>query len=373
MKPTISDDIIENALAGKTTKEDALSLLQVPPFELYGLADRLRYESVGDIVTYVVNRNINFTNKCIGNCWFCAFRNNSGGYVLSIEQILAKVKEADRLGATEVCIQGGLLPDVDLDFYLNIIESVKEEFPHISTHAFSPMEVYHAARQSDISVDEALVELKRAGLGSMPGTAAEILSDRVRGIICPNKLKTSEWAEVITKAHRTGIPTTATMMYGHIETLEERMDHIMLIRDIQKETGGFTEFVPLPFMPHNNRLGEEMQKAGRYITPGTEDLQMYALARIILNTHVKNIQSSWVKLGKKLSQVALLCGANDLGGTLMEEKISRAAGANNGEYMSAQELEWFIRSSGREPRQRNTIYSRLFDSVDVGKANIKIS
>lgn len=373
MNPTISDDIIENAFAGKTTKEDAFSLLQAHPFELFGLADRLRQDSVGDIVTYIINRNINFTNKCIGNCGFCAFKHNSDGYILSIGEILEKVKEADRLGATEVCIQGGLLPDVDLDFYLNIIESVKEEFPHISTHAFSPMEVYHAARQSGISVDEALAELKRAGLGSMPGTAAEILSDRVRDIICPNKLKTDEWADVIKKAHRTGIPTTATMMYGHIETMEERIDHIMLIRDIQKETGGFTEFVPLPFMPYNNRVGEEMLRNGKYITPGTEDLQMYALARIILHTHVKNIQSSWVKLGRKLSQVALLCGANDLGGTLMEEKISRSAGATNGEFMSAQELEWFIRASGREPRQRNTVYSRLFDSADMGKANIKIS
>ncbi|MDW7732291.1 MAG: 5-amino-6-(D-ribitylamino)uracil--L-tyrosine 4-hydroxyphenyl transferase CofH [Methanolobus sp.] len=373
MNPTISDDIIENALAGKTTKEDALSLLQAPPFELFGLANRLRQDSVGDIVTYIINRNINFTNKCIGNCGFCAFKHNSDGYILSIEQILEKVKEADRLGATEVCIQGGLLPDVDLDFYLNIIESVKGKFPHISIHAFSPMEVYHAARQSDISVEEALAELKRAGLGSMPGTAAEILSDRVRDIICPNKLKTNEWADVIKKAHRTGIPTTATMMYGHIETMEERIDHIMLIRDIQKETGGFTEFVPLPFMPYNNRIGEEMLRNGKYITPGTEDLQVYALARVILNTHVNNIQSSWVKLGKKLSQVALLCGANDLGGTLMEEKISRSAGATNGEFMSAQELEWFIRASRREPRQRNTIYSRLFDSTDVGKANMEIA
>ncbi|WP_406656754.1 5-amino-6-(D-ribitylamino)uracil--L-tyrosine 4-hydroxyphenyl transferase CofH [Methanolobus sp. ZRKC2] len=373
MKPTITDDIIENALAGKTTKEDAFSLLQVHPFELFGLADRLRYESVGDTVTYIINRNINFTNKCIGNCGFCAFKHNSEGYVLSTEQILQKVKEADRLGATEVCIQGGLLADADLNFYLHIIESVKEEFPHISTHAFSPMEVYHAARQSDVSVNEALTELKRAGLGSMPGTAAEILSDRVREIICSKKLKTDEWVDVITKAHRIGIHTTATMMYGHIETIEERIDHILLIRDIQKNTGGFTEFVPLPFMPYNNHIGEEMLRSGKYITSGTEDLRMYALSRIILNTHVNNIQSSWVKLGKKLSQVALHCGANDLGGTLMEEKISRSAGATNGEFMSAQELEWFIRASGREPRQRNTVYSQFLDAVDMEKVNMEIA
>ncbi len=373
MKATISDDVIENALAGETTKEDALSLLQAHPFELFELADRLRYESVGDVVTYIINRNINFTNKCIGNCGFCAFKHNSDGYILNIEQILDKVREADRLGATEVCIQGGLLPDVDLDFYLNIIESVKEEFPHISTHAFSPMEVYHAARQSDVSVDDALLELKKAGLGSMPGTAAEILSDRVRKIICPNKLSTDEWVDVVTKAHRTGIPTTATMMYGHIETIEERIDHIMLIREVQKTTGGITEFVPLPFMPYNNRIGEKMLESGQYITPGMEDLKIYALGRIILNTHVNNIQSSWVKLGKKLSQVALFCGANDLGGTLMEEKISRSAGANTGEFMSAQELEWFIRSSDRQPKQRNTVYSKFFDTTDQTKTGVKIA
>jgi FO synthase subunit 2 len=270
-----------------------------------------------------------------------------------------------------VCIQGGLLPDADLGFYISIIESVKERFPHISTHAFSPMEVYHAARQSDMEIDDALLELKKAGLDSMPGTAAEILSDRVRKIICPGKLNTAEWADVITKAHRTGIPTTATMMYGHIETMEERIEHMMLIRDIQRQTGGFTEFVPLPFMPYNNKIGEKMLRSGRYVTPGMEDLKMYALARIILNTHVRNIQSSWVKLGKKLSQVALFCGANDLGGTLMEEKISRSAGANNGEFMSAQELEWFIRTAGRQPKQRNTAYTKMFDAASQGKVNIR--
>jgi FO synthase subunit 2 len=370
MRPTFSDDIIENALAGRTTKEEALSLLQAHPFELFELADRLRYETVGDIVTYVVNRNINFTNRCIGNCGFCAFKDNSG-YILSTEQILEKVEEADRLGATEVCIQGGLLPDVDLDYYINIIESVKEGYSHISTHAFSPMEVYHAAKQSDMEIDDALLELKKAGLDSMPGTAAEILSDRVRNIICPGKLNTAEWTEVITKAHRTGIPTTATMMYGHIETMEERIEHIMLIRNIQQKTGGFTEFVPLPFMPYNNKVGEDMLRSGRYVTPGMEDLKMYALARIILNTHVKNIQSSWVKLGKKLSQVALYCGANDLGGTLMEEKISSSAGATNGEFMSAQELEWFIRAAGKQPQQRNTVYTKVLDAASSGKVNIK--
>ncbi len=357
---TIPDEIMERAYEGKITKEDALLLLKVPPFRLFELADRLRYETVGNTVTYVVNRNINFTNRCIGTCGFCAFRDNSG-YIMDIPEILEKVQKAESLGATEVCIQGGLLPNVDIDFYTDIIRAVKKEFPHIHTHAFSPMEVYHAAKQSDITVSKALKMLKEAGLDTMPGTAAEILSDRVRSIICSSKLKTDEWVDVITQAHMKGINTTATIMYGHIETIEERIDHIMLIRDIQKKTGGFLEFVPLTFMPYNNKIGDDMIRQGRYATPGMEDLQLYALARIILNTHIKNIQASWVKLGKKLAQVALYCGVNDLGGTLMEEKISASAGSNNGQFMSAQELEWFIRSSGRQPVQRNTTYNPIIN------------
>ncbi|WP_406659722.1 5-amino-6-(D-ribitylamino)uracil--L-tyrosine 4-hydroxyphenyl transferase CofH [Methanolobus sp. ZRKC3] len=371
MMSMIPDDIIENAYKGKTTKDEALTLLQTQPFELFELADKLRQEAVGDTVTYVVNRNINFTDRCVGKCGFCAFKDSSG-YLLSTEDILEKVSEADKTGATEVCIQGGLLPDVDLDFYTNILESVKAEFPHISIHAFSPMEVYHAAQQSEISVDEALLQLKKAGLDTMPGTAAEILSDRVREKICPGKLNTSEWIEVVSKAHMTGINTTATIMYGHIETIEERIDHIMLVRDIQKNTGGITEFVPLPFMPYNNKIGQEIIESGRYATTGIDDLKLHAIARIILNTHVDNIQASWVKLGKKLAQVALHCGANDLGGTLMEEKISSSAGARNGEFMSARELEWFITASGRQPLQRNTVYKPIISSDNAVQMKIEI-
>lgn len=370
MISTIPDDIIENAYKGKTTKDDALALLKAPPFELFELADKLRQEAVGNTVTYIVNRNINFTDRCIGTCGFCAFK-DSAGYLLSTEDILEKVRDADRSGATEVCIQGGLLPDVDIDFYTNILRLVKAEFPHISIHAFSPMEVYHAAMQSGISIDEALFELKNAGLDTMPGTAAEILSDRVREKICPDKINTAQWIEVISKAHLTGINTTATIMYGHVETIEERIDHIITIRDIQMKTGGITEFVPLPFMPYNNKIGQEIIKSGRYATTGIDDLKLHALARIILHTHVNNIQASWVKLGKKLAQMALHCGANDLGGTLMEEKISSSAGANNGEFMSAEELEWFIKSSGRHAVQRNTVYMAIINS-DSAEEQIKV-
>lgn len=360
----IPEDIRARAYQGKSTKEDAFRLLEIPPLELFKFADELRFLAVGDAVTYVVNRNINFTSRCAGTCGFCAFR-DINGYILSLDEIMAKVKEAKRENATEVCIQGGLLPDVDLNFYLGIVEAIKAEFPELYIHAFSPMEIYHAARSSGITVKEALLSLKKSGLDSMPGTAAEILSDRVREIICPLKLKTGEWIEVVRQAHAAGIPTTATMMYGHIETPEERIDHMLIIREIQKETGGFTEFVPLPFLPYNNPLGEKMMEEGRYATPGVEDLKTYALSRILLHSHVENIQASWVKLGKKLAQFALYCGANDLGGTLMEENISKSAGASNGERILVEELKWMIRGAGRIPKERTTLYAGVHDITGI--------
>jgi FO synthase subunit 2 len=358
MNKRIPEDLIERAYRGKSTKEDGLLLLGVPPFELFRFADELRSVTAGNTVTYVVNRNINFTSRCVGTCGFCAFRTNTGK-ILSLEELMGKVREAEQANATEVCIQGGLLPDVGLDFYLGMVEAIKAEFPEMHIHAFSPMEVYHAAHISGVTVKEALFRLKKSGLDTMPGTAAEILSDRVRKIICPSKLKTAEWVEVVRQAHTAGIPTTSTMMYGHIETLEERIDHMLIIREIQRETGGITEFVPLPFMPYNNPLGEKMIKEGRYATPGLEDLKNYAISRILLHGHVDNIQASWVKLGKKLAQFALHCGANDLGGTLMEESISRSAGASNGEAISVEELEWMIYGAGRIPAERTTLYGRV--------------
>jgi len=374
MNNRIPEDLIERAYQGKSTKEDGLLLLEVPPFELFRFADELRSLTAGDTVTYVVNRNINFTSQCVGTCGFCSFRTNKGK-VLSLEEIMGKVREAAQANATEVCIQGGLLPDVGLDFYLGIVEAIKAEFPEMHIHSFSPMEVYHAARISEIPVKEALFRLKKSGLDTMPGTAAEILSDRVRKIICPSKLKTAEWVEVVRQAHATGIPTTATMMYGHVENLEERINHILIIREIQKETGGITEFVPLPFMPYNNPVGEKMIKEGRYATPGLEDLKNYAISRILLHGHVDNIQASWVKLGKKLAQFALHCGANDLGGTLMEESISRSAGASNGERISVEELEWMIYGAGKIPKERTTLYGRVNElfSGNPKKLGCKVS
>ncbi|MBE0522608.1 MAG: 5-amino-6-(D-ribitylamino)uracil--L-tyrosine 4-hydroxyphenyl transferase CofH [Candidatus Methanoperedenaceae archaeon] len=350
------DDIINRVWKGRCTREDALALYENPSF-LFPFADSLRKKAVGDDVTYVVNRNINFTNRCIGTCRFCAFKEQDG-YILSIPDILGKTGEAAGNNATEVCIQGGLLPGWDLTNYCGILESIKDGFPDMHIHAFSPMEVFHAAKNSDISIKEVLSALKKSGLGSMPGTAAEILVDRVRMEICPDKLNTDEWVDVVTTAHRTGIPTTATIMYGHIETSGERIKHLFVIRDIQKKTGGFTEFVPLPFMPYNNKLG-----AGCDVSRGADDLKLHALARVVLYPYIRNIQVSWVKLGKKMAQSALECGANDLGGTLMEEKISRSAGATNGEYMSPQEFEELIVGINRVPRQRNTLYSTVKQKV----------
>jgi FO synthase subunit 2 len=336
------------------SKRKVKELLKLNPFELFNLADQLREELVGKTVTYVINRNINFTNICIGNCKFCAFHSRGGnGFFLSLEEILKKVKEAIALGATEVCIQGGLYPRMKLEDYCNIIRAIKENYD-IHIHAFSPMEVLHAARNSKTSIQSTLQTLKQNGLDSMPGTAAEILDDRIRREICPRKLKTSEWIAIVKKAHELGIPTTATMMYGHIESFEDRINHMFLIKRLQRETHGFTEFIPLTFMSKNNPLGRKSLGAS-----GLDDLRVIALARLIFASDLKNIQASWVKLGVKLAQVALHCGANDLGGTLMEENISKSAGAKTGEYLSPQEFIQLIKAVGKIPRQRSTLYELL--------------
>ncbi|NHW22808.1 MAG: 5-amino-6-(D-ribitylamino)uracil--L-tyrosine 4-hydroxyphenyl transferase CofH [Archaeoglobales archaeon] len=334
------------------TDTAALELLK-DPYETFRLADEIRREAVGDVVTFVVNRNINFTDICINNCKFCSFRNRKN-YLLSIEELKRKVEEAVDFGCTEVCIQGGLIPQADLDFYISILEAVREVSKKIHIHAFSPMEIVHMARNSGLTTFEVLKTLKREGLGSMPGTAAEILDDRIREEICPMKIKTKEWVKVIKEAHRIGIPTTATMMYGHLESWEERIKHLMLIKQIQRETGGFTEFIPLSFMWKNNELGKRTKGVS-----GFEDLLVIAVARILLYPEIKNIQASWVKLGIKLAQASLNFGANDLGGTLIEENISKSAGATSGEFLSPEELKELIIRAGRIPKQRDTLYNIL--------------
>lgn len=371
----IPDDVIERAYQGKCSKEDAFILLEGSPFELFELADTLRARSAGDIVSYVVNRNVYITNKCAGNCGFCAYRTEKG-YVLGIDEILEKVNEARTAGVVEICIQGGYIPEIDMEFYLEIIESIKTEFPEICIHALSPMEVNYAAGISGMSVEEALCELKKSGLDSLTGTSAEILSDRVRRIICPKKISTQQWIDTVTAAHKTGISTNATIMYGHVETVEERLDHIFIIREIQKETGGFTELIPMSFLPYNNPIGEKMLASEKFASTGLEDLQLIAISRIILHTHINNIQATWVKLGKKLAQVALHCGANDIGGTLMEDQISTASGGSHGEYISPAEFEWMIKGAGRIPMQRDTLYRTVdprFQNIEGSLPNSEIN
>jgi len=348
------NDLYEKIRKGEIEREDAI-ILANQPFYLFHLADELRREKKSDVVTYVVNRNINFTNVCVGNCKFCAFREEKErGYLLSMDAVLSKVEEAVNNEATEICIQGGLHPDLAITDYCGIIEAIKSNFD-VHLHAFSPMEIYHVAQNSGMSEEEVLRELKKAGLGSIPGTAAEILDDSIRGIICPKKLKTEKWVEIIKTAHRLGIPSTATIMYGHIESLENRIDHIFKIREIQKETGGFTEFVPLKFMRKNNELGRMVNRE----IPFLENATVHALSRVVLHPYCVNVQASWVKLGVEDVQKMLYFGVNDLGGTLMEESISRLSGSLAGEYMSPEDFERLIKDEGRTPRRRDTLYLLL--------------
>lgn len=321
------------------------------PFEAFRIANDLRKESVGDVVTYVVNRNINFTDICVNKCKFCSFSNKKG-FLLTLEEIRKKVEEAIDFGCTEVCIQGGLHPQANVDFYVSILQAVREVSKSVHIHAFSPMEVLHASRNSGMHYEDVLKTFKKEGLNSMPGTAAEILNDRIRSYICPGKLSTNEWVSIITTAHKLKIPTTATMMYGHVDSWKERIDHILLIKKIQKQTGGFTEFIPLPFMWRNNELGKRYKGSS-----GFEDLLVIAISRILLYPEIKNIQASWVKMGIKLAQAALYVGANDFGGTLMEENISRSAGATSGEILTPSEIEELIKRAGRIPRRRDTLYN----------------
>jgi len=348
------DALYEKIRAGKVERGDAIFLAH-NPFYLFCIADELRKEKNGDVVTYVVNRNINFTNICVGACKFCAFRvEKEKGYVLSMDAVLSKVEEAVNNEATEICVQGGLHPDLVVDNYCEIIETIKSHFA-VHIHAYSPMEIYHIAKNSKLSEGEVLKELKEAGLGSMPGTAAEILDDSIRAIICPTKLNTAKWVEIIKTAHRLGIPSTATLLYGHIESLENRIDHIFKIREIQKETRGFTEFVPLKFMQKNNELGRMVKRPLSFL----EDAVVHALARVILHPYCTNLQVSWVKLGVSDAQKMLDFGVNDMGGTLMEENISRLSGSLAGEYMSPEDFERVIKDAGRTPKRRNTLYELL--------------
>jgi len=325
--------------------------------ELARIADDLRREAVGDDVTYIVNRNINFTNVCYTGCRFCAFaqrRNDADAFTLSLEQIAERAREAWEAGATEVCMQGGIHPDMPGTAYFDIARAVKQACPEMHVHAFSPMEVVNGGSRTNMSIEEWLVAAREAGVDSLPGTAAEILDDEVRWVLTKGKLPTSEWIEVITTAHRVGIPTTATIMYGHVDTPRHWVRHIRLIRSIQEETGGFTEFVLLPFVHTNAPI--YLAGVARPGPTARENRALHALARILLHGAIRNIQCSWVKLGDELCRKILQGGANDLGGTLMEETISRMAGSDNGSYKTISEIAAMVAPTGRPLRQRTTSY-----------------
>jgi FO synthase subunit 2 len=358
---------LNHALSGKDISVDeAMALLDSTGLEMnlvVTVADELRRETVGDVVTYVINRNINFTNVCIKQCGFCAFSRDfreEEGYFLPTEEIVRRAKEAASLGATEVCIQAGLPPKMDGHLYIDILKAVKKDLPGIHIHAFSPEEVLYGAVRSETSIEEYLKMLKEAGVGSLPGTAAEILDQTLRDVISPGRISVQNWIRVIKQAHAIGIPTTSTIMYGHIETSRHKAEHIALLREIQKETHGFTEFVPLSFVhteaPMYNDHTVENVRAG---ADGNEVIKMHAVARIMLNNHIPNIQVSWVKEGARMSQLLLAAGANDFGGTLINESISTAAGAQHGQLMRPKEIRQLIRSAGRIPAQRSTTYKTI--------------
>jgi 7,8-didemethyl-8-hydroxy-5-deazariboflavin synthase CofH subunit len=339
---------------------EGLMLARTRGHELEALvlaADLVRRERVGDVITYVINRNINFTNICFVGCRFCAFSRaprEKDAYFHTFEEIQRRSVEAWERGAREVCVQGGLPRDLDPHYYRDLLRAIKQATPDMHIHAFSPMEIVYGVELTGMPLREYLAMLKDAGLGTLPGTAAEILDDDVRHQIERIKLRVSEWLEVVKTAHSLGIRTTSTMMYGHTETEEHWVRHLMLLRDVQKETGGFTEFVPLGFVHQFTQL----YKSGD-ARPGPtvdEHLKVHALSRLMLQGWIDNIQVSWVKMSRQVTQACLRAGANDYGGTLMNENISRLAGATSGEYLSPEEFQKRINELGRIPAERTTLY-----------------
>jgi len=361
--PLISDTLNRSLDEKEISIDEATRLFYARglDFHLVGMvADELRKRRVGDIVTYVVNRNINFTNVCIKQCGFCAFSRDfreEEGYFLPTDEIVRRAKEARTLGATEVCVQAGLPPDMDANTYENICKAIKSQVGDIHIHGFSPEEVLYGATRSNVSIKEYLQRLKDAGVNSLPGTAAEILDQTMRDKISPGRISVSKWIEVIKTAHKIGIPSTSTIMFGHLESPEDRAKHMALIRDIQKETGGFTEFVPLNFIHTEAPMYKEnLHHNIRNGADGRDVLLMHAVSRIMFNNYINNIQTSWVKEGASMAQLVLSWGANDFGGTLINESISTAAGAGHGQLLKPKDIRHLILQAGRIPAQRTTSY-----------------
>ena len=365
--------ILDSALSGKEVGvDDGAELYSATgsAFHLTGLvADEIRRRKVGDTVTYVVNRNINFTNVCIKQCGFCAFSRDfreDEGYMLPTPEIVRRAAEARRLGATEVCIQAGLPPDMDPDTYESICRAIKVEVPDIHIHGFSPEEVLYGSQRTGTTIREYLERLKEAGVDTLPGTSAEILDQRLRDTISPGRITIDKWKEVIRTAHLLGIRTTSTMMFGHLESIRHRVQHMATIRDMQKETGGFTEFVPLNFIAEEAPMYRHGLHDGMRAGAGGADVLLtHAISRIMLH-NIDNIQMSWVKEGGGMSQLLLMWGANDFGGTLINESISTAAGARHGQLIKPSRLRGLIREIGRTPAERSTTYDiiRRFGAED---------
>ncbi len=365
--------ILENALAGKPPNlQQGCHLFNIVSnaelFALMHTADHVRQQTVGDVVSYVVNRNINFTNVCVKRCGFCAFSRGHKareGYFLPNEEILRRIGEAQSLGATEVCLQAGLAPRLEKGFYLRLIREVHQAYPSMHLHGCSPEEVLYSAEIDGLSIQETLYALKEAGLGSLPGTSAEILDDEVRARISPGRITTAQWVDVVKTAHAVGLPSSSTMMYGHVETALHLAKHITLLRRLQEESsqyasGGIREFVPLGFIHSEAPMFRHKPPPGlRHGPSALETLKVYAVARLMLHGVIDNIQTSWVKEGLKLAQVGLMAGANDLGGCLMNESISTAAGSGHGQLASPTTLRQHIRALGKIPAQRSSTYARL--------------
>nr|WP_310411500.1 7,8-didemethyl-8-hydroxy-5-deazariboflavin synthase subunit CofH [Chamaesiphon sp. OTE_8_metabat_110] len=369
--------ILDRALQGEdiSTADALLLLIQTSPDLIEQIrltADKLRHQQVGDTVTYVINRNINFTNICEQHCSFCAFRRDAGtegAFWLSTEQILAKAADAVSLSATEICMQGGLHPGAkiggrSLTYYVELVSAIKTTFPQLHLHAFSPQEVEFIARQDGLSYADVIMALQRAGVGSMPGTAAEVLDDTVRRVICPEKISSATWIEIISTAHRLGLPTTSTLLAGHIETPSQQIAHLEQLKQIQQYAieseypTRITEFIILPFVgesapaPLRSRVGRDQPILA-------DNLLLTAVARIFLGNYIPNHQPSWVKLGLEGAKTALTWGCNDLGGTLMEEHITMMAGAKGGTCLSVAQLQGAIGDLDRDYRQRSTLYELL--------------
>ena len=370
VKPEVARCLDLALEGGELSVADAELLLQAEGPDLFALlraADVARYDDVGDDVSFVVCRNLNFTNVCYVGCSFCGFarhKEDEDVYDHPMQVLVDKTRDAIARGATEVCIQGGIHPSKDHHHYHQILTTLKAEFPDLHIHAFSPEEIDFGHRASGMPLADYLLWLMDAGLGTIPGTAAEILDDEIRNIISPRKLKRDRWVEIVKAAHSVGLRSSSTLMYGHIEKPRHVAGHLGLLRDIQKETGGFTEFVPLGFIHERNILFNHLDAR-----PGPsvqEDLRMIAVSRLFLRPWIVNVQMSWVKMGPKLAQLSLQCGANDFGGTLMEESISRESGASFGENLPAEEMRRLIRDVKRIPVERNTRYGilRRFDDPE---------